>query len=78
MRAKFRVTHVEKVSDACESITMTAVTEKPFDSEGNSEDNSFARWTPTGDLKISVTNPNLFGKIQAGEKYYLDFSKAEN
>jgi hypothetical protein len=55
---------------------MMAVTSKPFDKDGNSEDNSFARWTPCGELSISITNPDLFGKIQEGQAFYLDFTPA--
>jgi hypothetical protein len=55
---------------------MMAVSDKPFDADGNSEDNSFAKWTPSGELKMTITNPNLFGKLVEGQKYYLDFTLA--
>lgn len=55
---------------------MMAVTEKPFDGDGNSDDNSFARWTPSGELKMTITNPRLVGVLREGEKYYLNFVKA--
>lgn len=78
MRAKFQIRSVTPAENyPQETIEMFAVTEKPFDSDGNSEDNSFAKWTPSGDLKIVITNPALLGKFQAGEKFYLDFTKAE-
>lgn len=83
MRAKFRVTKVEgfggtTTPPTSEGITMMAVSEKPFDADGNSEDNSFAKWTPSGELKLTIQNPALFGKIKEGQKYYLDFSEAAN
>lgn len=56
---------------------MRAVSDAPFDQEGNSEDSSFARYTPSGELAITITNPNLIGGFAAGEKYYLDFTKAD-
>lgn len=77
MRAKFKITEVEKQSETCEVLKMSAVTEKPFDADGNSEDNSFAKYTPNGSLSITITNPSLLGKFEQGEKYYLDFTKAE-
>jgi len=81
MRAKFFVTKVEgseatTTPPTSEGITMIAVTEKPFDAGGNSEDNSFATWTPSGELKMTITNPNLLGVIKEGQKYYLDFTEA--
>jgi len=72
MRAKFVVPvgGVTKVGDTTENISMMAVTSKPFDKDGNSEDNSFARWTPSGKLEISITNPDLIGQIKEGQVYY--------
>jgi hypothetical protein len=53
-----------------------AVSDKPFDKEGTSDDNSFAKWTPSGTLEMNVCNPNLFGHFREGDKYYLDFTPA--
>lgn len=49
---------------------------QPFGPNGESEDNSFARWSPSGNLNITVTNPNLFGKFVAGQKFYIDMTPA--
>jgi hypothetical protein len=76
MRAKFKVTKVELHSESSQQVTMMAVTDKQFDKDGNSDDNSFARWTPCGELKMTITNPNLVGALKEGEKYYLDFTLA--
>jgi len=78
MRAKFELRSVESPYPGQEVLTFSAVTEKPFDQDGNSDDNTFSRWTPTGELKMTVTNPALHGKFAAGEKYYLDFTKADS
>lgn len=59
-----------------EELEMSCVTDKPFDQGGDSEDNSFAKWSPSGSFKIMTTNPNLWGKFIVGEKYYLNFTKA--
>ena len=85
MRAKFKVRSVTHRNDSpsepdkktAEEVQFFAVTEKPFDADGFSEDNLFAKWTPSGELKITITNPNLFGFHVVGEKYYLDFTKAD-
>lgn len=76
MIAKFRVTNIERPYEGCERLTLSAVTDKPFDGEGNSEDNSFARYTPAGELKMDITNPNLRGTFQQGQKFYLEFREA--
>lgn len=77
MKAKFIITNINQISETQEQLNFSAVTEAPFDAEGNSEDNSFARYTPDGHLTMTITNPNLIGKFGVGEKYYLDFTKAE-
>lgn len=78
MIAKFRVSNVTTISESCEQLELSAVSEKPFDGDGKSDDNDFARWTPTGELKMSITNPNLIGKFKVGEKFYLNFTPADS
>jgi hypothetical protein len=77
MRAKFKVIRVEKTGETTQQLEMVAVTDKEFDSNGNSEDNSFARWTPCGKLLMDVSNPSLMGALKVGENYYLDFTQAK-
>jgi hypothetical protein len=81
MRAKFQVQSVQQYKNGTtvnqETIRMTAVSgNKPYGPNGESEDNTYARWTPTGELSITITNPSLFDKLRAGDEYYLDFTKA--
>jgi hypothetical protein len=75
MRAKFNLTKVTKHNETFEELEFNAVTNKPFDADGKSEDNDFARWTPTGNLKMSVTNPALIGSLKEGQTFYLDFTE---
>lgn len=80
-RAKFRVNKVQK-PDALDQpgarvfVQFTAVTDAPYDADGKSEDNDFARWTPTGVLEMTITNPNLFDAFKEGDKFYLDLTPA--
>lgn len=77
MRAKMLVSKVERYQHA-EVLTMAPVC-KPdgYDETGHDEDNTYARFSPAGSLSLTVANPDLFGKINPGDKYYVDFSKAE-
>ena len=43
MIAKFVLNKVTKQSETCEELQFNAVTSKPFDADGKSEDNDFAR-----------------------------------
>ncbi len=77
MRAKVQVQSVTKYAHPQETVKMTAVCGKaPFGPAGESEDNTFARFTPSGTVELSITNPDLAGKIKPGQKFYVDFTEA--
>ena len=72
------VRSVDKTNDTVVKLTMAAVCGKdPFGPEGESEDNSYSRWTPTATLEMYITNPNLFDKFTVGQKFYVDFTEAQ-
>jgi hypothetical protein len=85
MRAKMEVRTVTQDISTCadgnpgavrfETLHLVAVCGS-FGDNGESEDNSFARWTPTATLDMTITNPELFGKTKEGQKFYLDFTPA--
>ncbi len=84
MRAKMKVDQVEshKQEDKdlpdYESIKFSAVCKSEgYPADGSDENNTFAKWTPCAELQMCITNPALFGKIKAGDQFYLDFTQAE-
>jgi hypothetical protein len=77
MRAKMQVHSVEKPYEGAETLRFGAVTgTEPFGPKGESEDNTYARYTPQADLSMTVTNPDLLGKFKQGDKFYVDFTPA--
>jgi FtsZ-binding cell division protein ZapB len=77
MRAKMLVSSVETTTYG-ETIKAAPVCgNNPFGPNGESEDNTFARFTPSGSLSLTVNNPDLLGKIKPGQKLYVDFTLAE-
>lgn len=83
MRAKFTVSEVAIIKPShpqalpCQKITMYPVTNSKYGENGENEDNTFARYTPSGEIRLQVTNPELMDKINPGETYYIDFSPVE-
>jgi hypothetical protein len=78
MRAKMQVQSVTKQGETQESISMSAVTgNKAYGPQGESEDNTYARYTPSGSLSLTINNPALVGKFSVGQKFYLDFTEAK-
>ena len=77
MRAKMRVGTV-KLTEYGEELEMAPVCgNKPFGPSGESEDNTFARYTPSGQLGLTVNNPELAGKFKPGQEFYVDFTLVE-
>jgi hypothetical protein len=82
MRAKFQVSLVqehmygEHGSKSQETLSMHAVCPDKFDADGLSDDNTFAKYSPGGNLTLCVANPALFDKFKHGDKFYLDFTPA--
>ncbi|HEX5180774.1 MAG TPA: hypothetical protein VFW04_15665 [Gemmatimonadaceae bacterium] len=77
MRAKFVIHSVTRVSDTQEDLHFGAVTSKPFDADGISEDNKYSKWTPNASLRMSITNPELMGQFKQFDKFCVDFTPAE-
>jgi hypothetical protein len=48
-----------------------------YPEDGLDEDNSFAKFSPSGSFKLSIANPALLGKFRPGQIYYVDFTPAE-
>lgn len=79
MRAKMRVASVTKYGEPPTSISLTFAAVGKSDgypADGTDEDNSFARWTPSASLQMSIQNPALLDQFQEGQRFYVDFSPA--
>lgn len=77
MRAKLVLQSVEQ-SVGGERLKFNAVGKSgSYGEDGLDEDNTFAKFSPSASMEIYVANPALHGKFQPGEKYYVDFTKAE-
>lgn len=75
MRAKMQVSAVI-TNGGSEQLAFNAVCKSgAYPADGSDEDNSFAKWTPSAELKMTVNNPDLFGKFKVGDKFYVDFTE---
>jgi hypothetical protein len=72
MRAKFQVQSITHHHGYhATTLKATAVY------SGSPEDNSFAQATPSGTLELSISNPATRDLLKLGDKFYMDFTKAE-
>jgi hypothetical protein len=59
-------------------ITCNAVARSSaYPADGAGEDNTYAKFSPSGELTLTIANPALLGVIEPGQKFYLDFTPAE-
>lgn len=76
MRAKMQLQKIEQHMYG-ETLHFAAVARKDgYPEDGSDEDNTYAKFSPSGELRLHVANPALIGQFKPGEKYYLDFQKA--
>jgi hypothetical protein len=78
MRAKMRITCIEQHEGGNETLHLYAVAKSTaYPDDGSDEDNTYARFSPSGALNLTIANPALIGKFKPGDTYYLDFTKVE-
>ena len=71
MRAKFHVDSITQYTWAKEAQLSAVHDTSP-------ENNQFAQATPSGSLKMTISNPAAVDFLQVGKSYYLDFTPAED
>lgn len=71
IRGKFKVDSVVR-TEWSEKVKLSAV----YGGEKNSEDNTYSAATPTGSIEMEITNKSLWGNIDPGRKFYVDFTPA--
>ena len=77
MRAKMKVAAVTQHNETCEELEFSAVCKNDgYPADGSDENNTFAKWTPSATLKMTITNPALVGKFTQGQEVYVDFTPA--
>lgn len=80
MRAKMSVNTVTPYGEPVtqENLSFSAVTgTDPFGPKGESEDNTYARYTPMASLNMTINNPELLGQFKVGDRFYVDFTPAD-
>lgn len=83
MRAKVKVGEVDAIKhDNGDHYSETLTFSFPakdgmYPADGSDEDQTFAKYTPSASLKMTINNPALLGKFKVGDTFYLDFVPVE-
>jgi len=67
-RAKFKCTEVS-LTEHGNTVTFNPVV------SGSKENESFFKWTPYGEIKMGIVNPDIH--FEPGHEYYVDFTLAK-
>lgn len=67
--AKFKVGSTTDFGNNNLEIKMTPVI------SGSEENKSFSVYTPSGEVRLHITNPDALDFFKAGEEYYLEFKQ---
>jgi hypothetical protein len=74
VRAKFRCQSIKEMPGG--EGTMKEVVLNPV--YGNGEENKqWSKWTPSGELKMTITNPSAYDQFKVNGEYYLDITPVE-
>lgn len=82
MRAKMRVGSVfqnrnHEGAVCSEQVNFHGVPKSSaYPADGADEDNTFAKFSPSVALQMTIANPALFGKLQPADTFYVDFTPA--
>lgn len=72
VRAKFYVDSVKPYNDEATTVLLRAVV------SGSEENKSFWKYTPSGEIQMTISNPNALAQFVVGQEYYVDFTIADN
>jgi len=68
--AKFKVGSTTNFGNDNLEVKMTPVI------GGSKENESFSKYTPTGEIRLHITNPDVLGFFEPASEYYVEFKKA--
>lgn len=74
LRAKFKCVSVTPTSSTYAgevNVELQAVT------ADNPENQSWSKATPSGNLKMFISNPDAVGALEKGKEYFIDISPVE-
>lgn len=73
--AKFKVNSINEYEGG-KMITLSAVV--GYDGVGNriDENESWSKYTPSGNIEINITNPEAYNQFTVGKSYYINFTEA--
>lgn len=83
-RAKCRITEITETTnafarpDGSAPVEAVRVTLQPVYGAGEDDSNAqWSKWTPNGQLQLTITNPAIFPMLRTGRLFFVDFIAAD-
>ncbi len=78
VRAKFRCTEktIRTSTGGYGEPKPVDTEEVKFQAVSGEENKEWSKWTPSGELRIQITNPAALAQFEVGKDYFLDFTPA--
>lgn len=80
VRCKMRVTgyHEATAGGYSKEIDSVTVTLQPVYGTGEDDSNKeWSKWTPSGELRLSITNPAAYKQFRTGQVVFVDLHPAD-
>jgi len=72
LRAKMVVNCVQNTMDSENKIEQQKIILNAVYGGEGSENHQWSKWTPSGSLELTITNPNAFDKVFRGSEFFVD------
>ena len=78
VRAKFKVSGISKnPDDGTDAANCAVINLVPVFGDENPENKEFYKWTPGGQISLSLVSPQTAAQFVEGQSYYVDFTPVE-
>lgn len=76
VQARFKCTNIRHIPSSTVGETLAEVSFMAAYNQGKGNE-SWSKWTPSGDIKMMITNPSAIEAFEMGKEYLLTFAPAE-
>lgn len=84
VRAKVRVIemktdlHNAPQADPPRMQQVTVVAQPVFGGKEDEANREWSKWTPSGEIRLTITNPAAYEMFKLGKPYFVDFTPADD
>jgi hypothetical protein len=77
VRAKMKCFAVDHLKGGNPEDVAADIRMIPVYDDGDPENKTWSKYTPSGEVRLFVTNPDAIAQFEIGKSYYLDFTLAD-